>query len=195
MIVMERPDEFMDLFDLISIYGGLDEKIAHSIFVQIVNTVCSLYADYGVLHRDIKDENIIINMRTGEVILVDFGAATLISKTDVKEFQGTRSYCPPEWFKRVVYMPLEATVCYDNLNTPTEMLQLTDYEDIFEEGISSRRIPVDPDELSREMSMSQYYSAHESLGFSTDDSHPSQVDSSVTEDESRLFSFYTTTNN
>lgn len=54
MIVMERPDEFMDLFDLISIYGGLDEKIARSIFVQIVNTVCSLYADHGVLHRDIK---------------------------------------------------------------------------------------------------------------------------------------------
>ncbi|VDK55003.1 unnamed protein product [Anisakis simplex] len=112
MIVMERPEEFMDLFDLISIYGCLDETIARSIFVQVVNTVCSLYADHGVLHRDIKDENIIINMRTGEVILVDFGAATIISKTRASRFQGygTRSYCPPEWFKRATYMPMEATV-------------------------------------------------------------------------------------
>lgn len=69
------------------------------------------------------------------------------------------------------------------------MLQLTDYEGIFEEGISSRRIDVDADELSRDMSMSQYYSAHESLGFCADDSHPSQVDSSLTEDDSRFVSF------
>ncbi|VDM45742.1 unnamed protein product [Toxocara canis] len=110
LIVMERPEEFMDLFDLISIYGSLSEMIARSIFIQIVNTVCCLYADHGVFHRDIKDENIIVNMRTGEVVLVDFGAAALISKTDTKKFQGTRSYCPPEWFKRVTYMPMEATV-------------------------------------------------------------------------------------
>ncbi|VDK37479.1 unnamed protein product [Gongylonema pulchrum] len=49
-------------------------------------------------------------MHTGEAKLVDFGAAALISEAGIKEFQGTRSYCPPEWFKRLVYMPLEATV-------------------------------------------------------------------------------------
>ncbi|CAG9532677.1 unnamed protein product [Cercopithifilaria johnstoni] len=110
LIVMERPQQCLDLFDLISIYGYLDEDIARSIFVQILNTTCLLYNTYGIFHRDIKDENIIINMDTGEAILVDFGAAALISEECVKEFQGTRLYCPPEWFKRLSYKPLEATV-------------------------------------------------------------------------------------
>lgn len=110
LIVMERPVQCMDLFDLISVYGYLDEDMARSIFLQIANTVFLLYNTYGIFHRDIKDENIIIDMHTGEATLVDFGAAALISEACVKEFQGTRSYCPPEWFKRFVYMPLEATV-------------------------------------------------------------------------------------
>ncbi|VDO30415.1 unnamed protein product [Brugia timori] len=110
LVVMERPEQCLDLFDLISVYGYLDEDIARSIFVQILNTTCLLYNTYGIFHRDIKDENIIINMDTGEAILVDFGAAALISEACIKEFQGTRSYCPPEWFKRLAYKPLEATV-------------------------------------------------------------------------------------
>uniref|UniRef100_A0A1I8EWB9 Serine/threonine-protein kinase 1 n=1 Tax=Wuchereria bancrofti TaxID=6293 RepID=A0A1I8EWB9_WUCBA len=110
LIVMERPEQCLDLFDLISVYGYLDEDIARSIFVQILNTTCLLYNTYGIFHRDIKDENIIINMDTGEAILVDFGAAAFISEACVKEFQGTRSYCPPEWFKRLAFKPLEATV-------------------------------------------------------------------------------------
>lgn len=110
LIVMERPEQCMDLFDLISAYGYLDESIARSIFLQILNTTCLLYSTYGIFHRDIKDENIIINMHTGEATLVDFGAAALNSEACIKEFQGTRSYCPPEWFKRLAYMPLEATV-------------------------------------------------------------------------------------
>ncbi|VDN03542.1 unnamed protein product [Thelazia callipaeda] len=110
LIVMERPEQCMDLFDLISIYGYVDEDIARSIFLQLLNTTCLLYNTHGIFHRDIKDENIIINMDTGEATLVDFGAAALISEACIKEFQGTRSYCPPEWFKRLAYMPLEATV-------------------------------------------------------------------------------------
>ncbi|KAM3723847.1 Serine/threonine-protein kinase [Dirofilaria immitis] len=110
LIVMERPEQCLDLFDLISVYGYLDEDIARSIFVQILNTTCLLYNTYGIFHRDIKDENVIIDMHTGEAMLVDFGAAALISEACIKEFQGTRSYCPPEWFKRLTYMPSEATV-------------------------------------------------------------------------------------
>lgn len=51
---MERPAQCLDLFDLISVYGYLDEDIARSIFVQILNTACLLYSTYGIFHRDIK---------------------------------------------------------------------------------------------------------------------------------------------
>lgn len=51
---MERPQQCLDLFDLISIYGYLDEDIARSIFLQILNTTYLLYTTHGVFHRDIK---------------------------------------------------------------------------------------------------------------------------------------------
>ncbi|GMR40975.1 hypothetical protein PMAYCL1PPCAC_11170 [Pristionchus mayeri] len=109
VIIMERPKEACDVFDLVTRYGRLDEDTARSIFLQVVDTVCQMYAKHGLIHRDIKDENIIVSMETGEVRLVDFGATAAAEKAVKKEFQGTRSYCPPEWFRMLQYLPLEAT--------------------------------------------------------------------------------------
>uniref|UniRef100_A0A0K0DDX0 Serine/threonine-protein kinase 1 n=1 Tax=Angiostrongylus cantonensis TaxID=6313 RepID=A0A0K0DDX0_ANGCA len=109
LIVMERPENCMDLFDLISTYGKLDEDTARGIFIQVVDSVCAMYVQHGLIHRDIKDENLIVDMKTGEVKIVDFGAAASAEKAMKKEFQGTRSYCPPEWFRKLQYLPLEAT--------------------------------------------------------------------------------------
>ncbi|VDO25030.1 unnamed protein product, partial [Heligmosomoides polygyrus] len=60
LIVMERPENCMDIFDLISTYGKLDEG---------------------------PDENLIVNMTNGEVKLVDFGATASAEKAMKKEFQ------------------------------------------------------------------------------------------------------------
>lgn len=56
---MERPELCLDLFDLISVYGPLEESLARFIFRQIVKTVHSLYINYGIFHRDIKVGNIL----------------------------------------------------------------------------------------------------------------------------------------
>ncbi|CAD5222627.1 unnamed protein product [Bursaphelenchus xylophilus] len=109
MIIMERPEHCLDLFDVLHVYGRLDEEISKWIFVQVVDAVLQMRNDHDLVHRDIKDENVIINMDTGEIKLVDFGAADFLNSAEKKEFQGTRSYCPPEWFKHKKYMPLEAT--------------------------------------------------------------------------------------
>ncbi|KAF8359055.1 prk-1 [Pristionchus pacificus] len=109
VVIMERPKDACDVFDLVTRYGRLDEETARSIFLQVVETVCQMYARHGLIHRDIKDENIIVSMETGEVRLVDFGATAAAEKAVKKEFQGTRSYCPPEWFRMLQYLPLEAT--------------------------------------------------------------------------------------
>lgn len=50
----------------------------------------------NILHRDIKDENVIIDNRF-HVKLIDFGSATIMSKdTLFSTFYGTTEYCSPE---------------------------------------------------------------------------------------------------
>merc|ERR1712008_650516 len=56
-IVMERFNS-KDLFDFISEQGALPETMAKDLFRQIVGTVIGCY-NKGVMHRDIKDENIL----------------------------------------------------------------------------------------------------------------------------------------
>lgn len=54
MLVMERPNNFMDLFDVLSVYGRLDDAIARNIFAQVVDTVVQLKQKHSIVHRDIK---------------------------------------------------------------------------------------------------------------------------------------------
>ncbi|CEF63680.1 Serine/threonine-protein kinase pim-2 [Strongyloides ratti] len=109
LIVMERPENCMDLFDVISGYGRLDEPMARLIFKQVIEATYQLFTKHSLVHRDIKDENLILDMDSGEIKMVDFGAADYLESAKNKGFQGTKSYCPPEWFKKKLYLPMEST--------------------------------------------------------------------------------------
>ena len=96
-IIMERILA-RDLFDFISNHPkGVTEEVAKDIFRQVVNTVRHCKKK-GVLHGDIKDENIIINEKTKEVKLIDFGSSSLWTEEEFSRYFGTREYAPPEWF-------------------------------------------------------------------------------------------------
>ncbi|KAA8568410.1 hypothetical protein EYC84_007443 [Monilinia fructicola] len=85
----------MDLFDYIELRVNMEEKECRSIFVQVARAIHHLHTKALVVHRDIKDENIVINGE-GNIKLIDFGSAAYIKSGPFDVFVGTIDYAAPE---------------------------------------------------------------------------------------------------
>ena len=84
---MERPSQSQDLFDFITKKKYLKEPQAREFFKQIVETSLAC-EEAGVHHRDLKDENIIVDLETEKIKLIDFGSGSLLQEDDFTEFDG-----------------------------------------------------------------------------------------------------------
>eukprot|EP01147_Barroeca_monosierra_P009299 gene9299-1567_t len=96
-VVMTSHEPAYDLFQFIEENPLLEEAVASYIFRQLVSAVNYLHR-MGILHRDIKDENILINFDL-HIKLIDFGSACYIRNKNQPLFDtfcGTLTYCPPE---------------------------------------------------------------------------------------------------
>ena len=102
VLVLERDEHSIDLFELSSQYGALGEDAARVILRQVVQTSLQL-AKSGVFHRDLKDENIMVNTRTLETKLIDFGCATTHQTGNYTDLIGTPEFFPPEYYTDKCY--------------------------------------------------------------------------------------------
>ncbi|XP_035284715.1 serine/threonine-protein kinase pim-1-like [Anguilla anguilla] len=110
VMAMERPDPCKDLFTYCQEQGGaLDEDQARSVTRQLLGALehCQ---NNGVLHHDVKPENILIQTDTKEIKLIDFGCGDPLKDTPYTEFSGTPEYLPVEWFQKEQFLAGPGTV-------------------------------------------------------------------------------------
>ena len=111
----ENPCAPCDLFECIEAHKHLPECTIHLIFTQLLEIVTYLSTE-GIVHRDLKDENIVVDADY-RIKIVDFGCAARIPWTGYgpareeawfEKFNGTLAFAPPEVIKGSRYRGTEA---------------------------------------------------------------------------------------
>ena len=110
VIVMEKPENSIDLLEFVNEYGQLDFETTKKITSQLARSSV-LHREAGVAHCDLKDENVLFNPMTGNVKIIDFGNATHYSKVKHDSF-GTPAYYPPE-VKNKTFFKTDSTTVYN----------------------------------------------------------------------------------
>uniref|UniRef100_A0A1I8HX05 Serine/threonine-protein kinase 1 n=1 Tax=Macrostomum lignano TaxID=282301 RepID=A0A1I8HX05_9PLAT len=86
-IVMPKIEKGMDLFDFISRRRFLPEFEARNFIKQLIETLLACH-EAGVLHRDIKDENLLVDLADNRLQLIDFGSGAILKEEQYTDFDG-----------------------------------------------------------------------------------------------------------
>ncbi|XP_056301404.1 serine/threonine-protein kinase spk-1-like [Danio aesculapii] len=109
-MVLERPIPCVSVREFLRGHQGrIPEDVLRKIMFQATiaaDTCCKR----GVLHRDIKPGNLLINPETYEVKLIDFGCGELLIDGFYRNYWGTMKFSPPEFKKTGYYCGEPATV-------------------------------------------------------------------------------------
>ncbi|XP_041963896.1 serine/threonine-protein kinase pim-1-like isoform X1 [Alosa sapidissima] len=110
ILILERPMPCMDLYNYCETLGGqLTESQGKHIIRQVVHAVKHC-RDRSVLHRDIKQDNFLVNTDDVMVKLIDFGCGDLLKEGRYDSFAGTEEFSPPEWWLHKTYQGRPATI-------------------------------------------------------------------------------------
>jgi len=95
ILILERPRGCKDLFDFITERGKLEERTARRFLTHVVKVILQSH-ERGVIHRDIKDENILVStylyrIRTYVTLMCD-GYLQAISFRSMLPVRDTRKF-------------------------------------------------------------------------------------------------------
>lgn len=92
VLILERPEGCKDLFDFINDHGFLEESLARDFLRQVVHTILACH-QRGVIHRDIKDENLLVSgcHSKPRIQLIDFGSGAHIRNDIYFDFDGKKN--------------------------------------------------------------------------------------------------------
>lgn len=152
-MVTELCDQDLEKFILSN--GKLCEKDAKFVFKQIIEAM-SFVNDKGIAHRDVKLENVLIDLKNnGRIVLSDFGFSLLAQDKASSHVKcGTIAYIAPEVLNGDQYNPFlsdvwSAGILLYALITQTFPWPTTSEEDMVKH-IQARKISF-PDYLSKEV--------------------------------------------
>ncbi|XP_016363078.1 serine/threonine-protein kinase pim-2-like [Sinocyclocheilus anshuiensis] len=109
ILILEYPQPCKDLLKfMVNNMQLLDESQTRSLMYQAV-LGAKHCLDRGVFHRDIKLNNFLINTKTNQVKLIDFGCSDLVKSSGYLDgFTG--GVCPPEYYRDSKYEAGPTTV-------------------------------------------------------------------------------------
>ena len=74
------------------------EGLSRILFQQLINAIEYIHR-IGIAHRDIKPENILVNEKTNQIKIVDFGLSNMYKYGELLNTAcGSPCYAPPEVF-------------------------------------------------------------------------------------------------
>ncbi|CAM4732566.1 unnamed protein product [Leuciscus chuanchicus] len=110
VMIMELLLPSMDMHTFLKLNGGiLKEPTAQQIMRQVIMPLAFAVIG-GVFHGDIKLTNLLTNLSTLEVKLIDFGCGDLLRDSAYMSLRGTKPYIPPEYYDTGKYHAKLATV-------------------------------------------------------------------------------------
>jgi serine/threonine protein kinase len=94
-LLVDTQGESSDLYEMITRERVLSEDTSRLVIKQLISALLYL-AEQGYVHRDIKDENILIDVDSLNICLIDFGSACRLNETNGQTIVGTLQYLSPE---------------------------------------------------------------------------------------------------